>query len=178
MVFGLLAAAPDGASAPSAASRVDVTETGGVYDVAASFAVSEMPHVVMAVLTDYERIPKFMPDMEISKIVERTATGMVVEQQAVSKFMLFSKRVHLMLEVSATDGRIHFRDRCGESFSAYEGSWIISQHDTLTVVDYQLSARPTFDVPAFVLKRLLKRDSIQMIDRIKLEIAGRADRAR
>ena len=141
-----------------------------------SFAVSEPPQTVMAVLTDYERIPSYMPDMEISRVVERTAGGVVVEQQAVSRFMMFSKRVHLLLDIREDDSALRFRDRCGESFGLYEGAWIVSQHDSLTVVDYQLSARPMFEVPAFVLKRLLKRDSAELIDRIKAEISQRADR--
>lgn len=161
---------------PSGVSRVDVSESDGVYRVTATFSVNESPDVVMAVLTDYERIPKFMPDMEVSKVVERTATGAVIEQEAVSRFMLFSKRVHLLLVVSEGDGTLSFRDRSGRSFSAYEGTWTLSQHDSLTVVDYRLSATPLFEVPAFVLKRLLKRDSSVLIERIKAEIIERADR--
>ena len=161
---------------PLGAPRVGVTEAGGVYTVTAAFAVSESPQTVIAVLTDYERIPQYMPDVQISKVLERTAAGAVVEQQAVSKFMLFSKRVHLVLEVREDADAIRFRDRCGQSFTSYEGAWLISQHDSLTVVDYQLSAAPSFEVPAFVLKRLLKRDAAQLIDRIKAEIALHADR--
>jgi hypothetical protein len=71
---------------------------------------------------------------------------------------------------------IRFRDRCGKSFTSYQGGWNISQHDSLTVVDYQLKANPSFDVPAFVLKRLLQRDSALLIDRIKAEIASRDSR--
>lgn len=162
----------DSASAP----RVEVTEADGVYQVTAAFAVSEAPQTVMAVLTDFERIPKFMPDMEISRVVERNATGMVVEQQATSHFMLFSKRVHLLLTVRQDEDSLRFRDRCGKSFAIYDGAWIISQQDSVTVVDYQLTAKPMFDVPAFVLKRLLKRDSADLIERIKVEIRDRADR--
>jgi ribosome-associated toxin RatA of RatAB toxin-antitoxin module len=163
------------AADPAGVARVDVTETGGVYSVTAAFAVSYPPEAVMAVLTDYERIPAYVPDMEISKVIERTAAGMLVEQQAVSKFMMFSKRVHLLLEVREGRDTIHFSDRCGKSFSAYDGSWMVSQHDSLTVVDYQLRAKPMFEVPPFVLKRLLKRDSAQLIERIKAQIAERAN---
>ena len=160
---------------PASVSRVDVTEAGGVFQVSASFAIHQPADAVMAVLTDYERIPKYMPDMEISRVIARTQGSMVVEQQAVSKFMLFSKRVHLLLDVRQDEGTIRFSDRCGKSFSAYTGSWIVSQHDSLTVVDYHLIAKPTFEVPAFVLKRLLKRDSALLIEQIKAEITGRAD---
>lgn len=157
---------------------VTVTEADGLFTVSAAFAVTESPQSVIAVLTDYERIPRFMPDMQISKVLERTPNGAVVEQQAISRYMLFSKTVHLVLEVHESDGGIRFRDRSGKSFESYQGAWTVSQHDSLTVVDYQLSARPSFEVPSFVLKRLLKRDSADLIDRIKAEIALRENRRR
>jgi hypothetical protein len=155
--------------------RVEVTEADGVYRVSAAFAVNEPPEAVMAVLTDYARIPTYMPDVEISRVLERTRSGALIEQQAVSRFMLFSKRVHLVLDVEEGLGEVKFRDRCGKSFLAYEGAWSVSQHDSVTVIDYHLSARPSFDVPAFMLKRLLKRDASDLIDRIKAEIAVRAN---
>jgi carbon monoxide dehydrogenase subunit G len=163
---------------PIVAPAVGVTEAGGVYSVTAAFAVSEPPQTVIAVLTDYERIPRYMPDVQVSKVLERTAVGALVEQQAVSRFMLFSKVVHLLLDVREEAGAIRFRDRCGRSFVSYEGAWLISQHDSLTVVDYQLSAKPSFEVPGFVLKRLLKRDAAQLIDRIKAEITARENRSK
>jgi hypothetical protein len=163
---------------PMSASRVGVTESGGVFTVTAAFAVTEPPQTVMAVLTDYDRIPKYMPDVQVSKVLERTAAGAVVEQQAVSRFMMFTKRVHLILDVRESAGLIRFRDRSGLSFESYEGTWVVGEHDSLTVVDYQLSAKPSFEVPAFVLKRLLKRDAAELIDRIKAEITLRADRAK
>ena len=164
-------------SVPSAADQrsVTVTESGGVYHVSAAFAVTESADVVLAVLTDYERIPKYMPDMEVSRVIERTSEGALVEQQATSKFLMFSKRVHLLLDVQEGLGTVKFRDRCRKSFGIYEGEWVISQQDSLTVVDYRLSAKPSFDVPAFVLKRLLKRDAGELIDRIAAEIAARAN---
>jgi hypothetical protein len=167
-----------GASVPSAADdrRVTVTEADGVYRVVASFAVAESPDDVIAVLTDYERIPKYLPDVEVSRVIRRTPESALVEQQAVSKFMLFSKRVHLILDVREGAGTVRFSDRCGKSFAVYEGEWLVTQHDSVTVVDYALSAKPSFDVPALVLRRLLKRDAADLIDRIKEEIAARAIR--
>ena len=165
------------ASADSArVQRLDVTEAGGVYAVTASFAVTASPEEVIAVLTDYERIPEYVPDMEVSRVIERTPAGAIVEQQAVSKFLMFVKRVHLVLDVREAADSVRFTDRCRKSFAIYEGAWVISQHDSLTVVDYHLRAKPSFEVPGFVLKRLLKRDAGRLIDRIKAEITPRQDR--
>jgi hypothetical protein len=128
------------------------------------------------VLTDFERIPQFMPDVKTSQVLRRSEGVLMVEQQAAPKFMMFSKNIHLLLEVTASPGRIQFIDRCGRSFSHYEGEWTVTPRDRHAVIGYTLTARPSFDVPAFVLKRLLKRDAAVMVERLTVEIASRGNR--
>jgi carbon monoxide dehydrogenase subunit G len=156
--------------------RIEVVEGNGGYSVSAEFVVNEPAATVVSVLTDFERIPRFMPDVNVSRIVERTGNALVVEQEATAKFMMFSKKVHLVLDVNEDNGLIRFRDRCGRSFSRYQGSWTVTDEDSRSVVVYRLDAKPNFDVPAFVLKRLLKRDAATMIERLQTEIAARATR--
>jgi ribosome-associated toxin RatA of RatAB toxin-antitoxin module len=155
--------------------RIDVVENAGVFRVDASFTVAAPAQTVAKVLTDYERIPEFMPDVTTSQVLSRTDAGLVVEQEATAKFMMFSKRVHLVLDVAEDGNTIRFRDRCGKSFTTYEGAWILTETNGVTAVAYQLSAKPSFEVPGFVLKRLLKRDAGVMIDRLKAEITSRGD---
>ncbi|MBY0493409.1 MAG: SRPBCC family protein [Cyanobacteria bacterium] len=152
-----------------------MAETDGVYRVTASFTVGAAVKTVATVLTDYERIPRFMPDVKTSQVLSRTQAGVVIEQEATAKFMMFSKKVHLLLDVSENGGTIRFRDRCGKSFAIYEGAWRLTGTRGSTTVTYELSAQPKFEVPAFVLRRLLRRDAVLMIDRLIAEIADRAD---
>ena len=168
-----LAASAAGA-AESQPTSVTVHEERGVYRVAASFVTPQSSAVAHDVLTDYEAIPRFMPDVESSRIVERRATSIVVEQEAVAHVLFFSKRIRLRLEVRAEPGRIRFRDQCGQSFTSYEGTWTLSERDGHALVTYELLARPAFDVPEFLLTRLLKRDADRMIRRLQTEMAARA----
>ena len=153
---------------------VAVRESGGVYTVAASFTVRESPSFAVAALTDYGAIPRFMPEVRTSHVLERRDDRAVVEQEAVARFMMFSKRVHLVLEVQEGRDSIRFRDRCGRSFARYEGVWTIAEQAGSTSITYELAAKPTFDVPEFLLRRLLKRDASQMIEHLKAEIQARA----
>lgn len=155
-------------------STVTVREAHDVYSVTARFLVPQPPAVALAVLTDYERIPQFMPGVETSVVIERRPGRAVIEQEAVSRLMMFKKRVYLVLEVVEGPDTVQFRDRSGRSFARYEGKWRLCEGDGGTWISYELTAQPAFDVPEFVLKRLLKRDSIQMIDGLRREIAGRA----
>jgi ribosome-associated toxin RatA of RatAB toxin-antitoxin module len=156
---------------------LSVTDTGGgVYVVAARFGVPEAPAVVHAVLTDYAEIPRFMPGVRTSRVLERTDGGVRLEQEAVSKYMMFSKKVHLVLDVQEAAALIRFRDVCGRSFAVYEGSWTITPQGAGSELVYALKAKPAFGVPGMVLRKLLDRDARDMIEGLRTEIAARSVR--
>jgi len=177
MAAGLLAFAPRSA-AQTGQSEPDVTvqEARGVFVVKARFHVPQAPSVAFAVLTDYEHIPRFMSDIKTSWVLERSAGRAVVEQEGISRFMMFSKRVHLVLEIIEGGDSVRFRDRCGRSFSHYEGQWTTVARDGGTDIVYELTADPSFSVPETILKRLLRRDSGRMIESLREEMAARAAR--
>jgi ribosome-associated toxin RatA of RatAB toxin-antitoxin module len=166
-----------GSTASSQTVPVSVQGERGLYRVSAAFTTPEPAAIAHAVLTDYEQIPRFLPDVLSSRVLERDATRTVVAQEAVAKVLFFSKRVRLVLEIRETPALIAFRDRSGESFLRYEGQWTLGDDHGRTLITYQLTAQPRFDVPDFILSRLLKRDAERMIARLKAEIAARAPAA-
>jgi ribosome-associated toxin RatA of RatAB toxin-antitoxin module len=137
---------------------ISVREERGVYTVRATFEVSQPAEIAFAVLTDYEAIPRFMPNISSSVVRERAGARAVVEQEAVSRLMMFSKRVHLVLDIEEGADTLTFADRCRRSFLRYEGAWRVSEQPGRTLISYELTAQPTFDVPEFVLRRVLKRE--------------------
>ena len=156
--------------------EVVVSDERGTYRITARFTVAEPHTTVLAVLTDYDRIPSFMPDVRTSRVVDRTPTHLIVEQEAVARVMLFSRTIHLRLAVDQFPGILRFRDIGGRSFERYEGTWGISPGERGgSVITYTLTARPSFEVPGFLLKRLLRRDAREMIVRLKARIAAVPD---
>lgn len=153
--------------------QIAVREEKGVFIVSAQFEVPQTPAIVLSVLTDYERIPRFMPGVTTSVIRERSAGRALVEQEAVARMMFFSKKLHLLLDVHETEHALVFKDCAGRSFTRYEGAWRVSRLGGHTIVRYELSAKPNFDVPGFLLRRLLRRDARQMIDALRVEFAAR-----
>jgi ribosome-associated toxin RatA of RatAB toxin-antitoxin module len=162
------------ASGPPPTPDVSVREARGTYTVTARFEVPQTAGVARAVLSDYEHIPRFMPDVRTSIVSERTPGRLLVEQEAVSQFMMFSKTVHLRLEVTEDAETIRFVDRCGKSFVRYEGLWRLTPVAGGTIITYELTASPSFEVPGFILRRLLTRGSNIMIGHLRREIAARA----
>ena len=176
LAIGMHAAPLKAIDDQSSRDVVTVREERGVYFVEARFQVPQKSEVVHAVLTDYDHIPRFMPGVKRSTVLERMPGRALVEQEAVSRLLMFSKRVHIVLEIADGTDVLTFRDRCGRSFSRYEGSWHLSDRDDVTAITYQLTAEPSFDVPEFLLKRLLKRDAADMIEALRREIAERMTR--
>ena len=163
---------------PDPQQTVTVREEGGVYSVAARFHVPQTPAIAMAVLTDYEHIPAFMPGVITSTVIERAPGTVVVEQEATSRVMMFSKRVQLVLEITEGTDTLRFRDRSNRSFARYEGVWRMCEDHGGAEIVYELTAQPSFEVPNFLLKRLLKRDSGQMIEGLRREISVRSSKRR
>jgi len=158
---------------PEPQRTVTVREEHGVYFVAARFQVKQALGIALAVLTDYEQIPRFMPNVQSSIVLERSSGRAVVQQQGISRMMMFSKRVYLVLEITEKPDTLRFRDRSGTSFARYEGMWTLCEENGGTEIQYELAAQPSFGVPEFLLKRLLRRDSGEMIDALKRAIAAR-----
>lgn len=167
------AAAGEGAKPPVRVVRA----ADGVIQVDAHFLVPQAPEDVFAVLTDYDGIPRFLPDIRRSVVRTRDGRRTVVEQEAVSGVLMFSKTVHLLLEVDETAGALVFRDTCGRSFVVYRGAWRVARSGDATLVGYQLRAKPAFAVPEFLLVRLFRRDSRETIERITREIERRVKQA-
>jgi ribosome-associated toxin RatA of RatAB toxin-antitoxin module len=153
---------------------ISVVKTGGAFVVAAHFNVSAPPSVVRDVLTDYANIPRFMPSVRTSRVVDRQEAIVRVEQEAVSTYMMFSKRFHLLLDVEEGTDMIQFRDVCTSSFARYEGTWTIIADGSDTELSYKLIAEPAFSVPTFVLRKLLDRDARAMIEGLRSEISTRS----
>jgi uncharacterized membrane protein len=151
-----------------------VRQAGGEYMVSATFTVPGPARVAREVLTDYPNIPRFMPDVRSSVVVEHRDGFSRVRQEAVPQFMWFSKEISLLLDVDEGAEVLRFRDRGNTSFARYDGSWTMTARGDQTELTYQLTARPAFSVPGFVLRKLLKRDAVAMIDRLRSEIAARA----
>jgi hypothetical protein len=82
-------------------------------------------------------------------------------------------RRRLILDVEEDGEIIRFRDRCNQSLVVYDGAWTILPRGGATELTYELTARPAFSVPAFVLRKLLRRDSQIMIERLRAEIRAR-----
>jgi uncharacterized protein YndB with AHSA1/START domain len=78
---------------------VETTRRGERFDVRARAALSAPAAVVWQVLTDYERLPRFVPGLSRSKVRLREGNRVQLEQSGEASFLLFSFPIEVQLEV-------------------------------------------------------------------------------
>ena len=70
-----------------------------VFEVASSGTVKAPPEVVWKILTDYERMPEFVPDLQRSRLLSRIGNTAVIEQYGEARFLFFKRSIHLIVSV-------------------------------------------------------------------------------
>jgi ribosome-associated toxin RatA of RatAB toxin-antitoxin module len=182
IVPALSSPGPRPATAASLAPAVTVSVAQGPegLEVEGRCRLRAMPAAAWAVLTDYEGIPEFVSSMRESRVTERGSDYVLVEQAAIARFFLFSRRLKTVLRVQEEPpGRIRFEDVLGRDFSTYRGSWRIEgdpESDELEIV-YELTAKPAFGVPDGLARGAFKRAVRQLIGEVGAEIERRAKQA-
>jgi ribosome-associated toxin RatA of RatAB toxin-antitoxin module len=156
-----------------AVKRVDV-EGEQVFDVTASGTVKASPAVVWKILTDYERMPEFVPDLERTKILSRAGNKATVEQFGRARFLFFSREIHLVVQVveepaSAIDISLVTGD-----MKVYRCRWEITPVPETggTRINYNGKMVPKFYVPGMLGSNIVRRD----IERMMGAVLERLDR--
>lgn len=77
---------------------VETVRQGDVVEVRAR-ATLEAPHaVILATLTDYERLQEFVPGLHSSRVLERRGPAVVVHQQGEAGFLFFTRPIDVVVE--------------------------------------------------------------------------------
>ncbi len=89
-----------GASGLQAAgpSKVEAIRKGEFIEVRAHAIVEAPLSVIWSTLTDYERLPDFVPGLRKSKVISRQGSTVVIEQSGEARFLMFAFPIEVTLE--------------------------------------------------------------------------------
>lgn len=170
---------PGATEAPAGGSdgvTVSVTRSASGFEVEGRCVVRAPVAVAWEVLTDYDGIDGFVSSMRESRVSGRGDRHVLVEQVAIGRLFIFSRRFRATLFVEETpQTRIRFEDVLGRDFQSYHGEWRIEERADSVEISYQLAARPSFSVPDFVARGLFKRTASELLSQVKAEIERRAE---
>jgi hypothetical protein len=175
MWIGILCAA---VSAPSFAAEgvsLNLEDLGhGTYRLEGHLKVAGPPYDAWRVLTDYEHISNFVSSLRKSSVKDSSTDRLLLEQEALGKEFIFTKRIRVLLQVSEIPyKKVLFEDISHVDFAFYEGSWEILNSPAGLDIVYRLSCRRLFMVPNALAKDALKKSAEDLLAQVRAEILRR-----
>jgi ribosome-associated toxin RatA of RatAB toxin-antitoxin module len=150
-------------------------------DVSSKIFIPARPDSVWMLLTDYDHLREYVPNMVESRLLEDHGSVKLIEQVGRGRWFFFGKKARVVLEVEEHKySRLDFHVVDGD-FNVFDGSWQLYPRKGGTLLTYSLSVKPKFFVPGFVVKSVLSHDVPQKLvairDRIEsqsVQLAGAA----
>jgi ribosome-associated toxin RatA of RatAB toxin-antitoxin module len=139
-----------------------------MFEVDASGIVQAPPDKVWRILTNYEHMNEFVPDLSSCRILSRNGNEVIIEQFGTAHFLFMSKSIHLI--VRATEQPMSSIDIALVSgdMKHYESHWelFLVPETGGTRVVYTGRLVPDFYVPGFLGVKLVRADIEHMMSSV------------
>jgi ribosome-associated toxin RatA of RatAB toxin-antitoxin module len=145
-----------------------------MYEVDATGTVAAPLPKVWRILTGYDRMAEFVPDMESSKVLSRNGGEVIIEQFGVARFLFMSRTIHLIVRaVEQPMSSIDISLISGD-MKHYESRWeLVPVPETGgTKIIYHGKMLPNFYVPSLLGAKMVRSD----IERMMNAVLARLDR--
>ncbi|SHM85556.1 Ribosome association toxin PasT (RatA) of the RatAB toxin-antitoxin module [Duganella sacchari] len=145
-----------------------------MYEVDSTGTVAAALPKVWRILTGYERMSEFVPDMESCKVLSRNGNEIIIEQFGVARFLFMSKTIHLIVRaVEQPMSSIDISLISGD-MKHYESRWeLVPVPETGgTKIIYHGKLQPNFYVPGILGSKMIRGD----IERMMSAVLARIDR--
>lgn len=154
--------------------RVDGEDDGKVYQITASGTVQAAPAAVWKILTDYERMHEFVPDMQASRVLARVGGKVIVEQFGTAHLLFIRRDIHLIVQVTETPTSVIDIALVTGDMKVYHCRWeLVAVPETGgTRVLYTGTLAPKFYVPGMLGANFIRSD----IERMMSAVLTRLDR--
>lgn len=148
-------------------ARVSEDNGSKVYQIASSGTVAAAPAVVWRILTDYNRMADFVPDLTSAWVVSRTGDRVIIDQQGSVRLLFFSQPIRLRVEAhEQAPNRIDVSLVDGD-MKVYRSAWELSAvAGGGTAVRYTATIEPKFYVPGLVGASLVRKDIANMMSAV------------
>ncbi len=133
----------------------------GVRRLAAQIRTKVDLNSIWRVLTDYERLSEFIPNLAVSKLISRDGQKIQLYQVGNQKLigLNFSAEVFLELIEDRKGGALEFHLLKGD-FRRFEGAWRLKETDRKqeTSLVYELTVQGCVGMPIALIEKRLKQD--------------------
>ncbi|MEJ8847695.1 SRPBCC family protein [Variovorax rhizosphaerae] len=161
---------------------IETTGKGNLIIVDASDEMQVEARTVWDAVTDYDNLAEFIPDMRVSRVVQREGNTLLVEKQGEFRFLLFRQPVDVRMKVIESPQRRVVARAVGGNVRALLGVYAIESLPEGTVrPSYSGRLIPDFPVPPLigvpVVRRVLAKQVTAPVDEIvRRDRMARSDR--
>jgi ribosome-associated toxin RatA of RatAB toxin-antitoxin module len=152
--------------------RVEGADGGKVYRIASSGTVAAAPDVVWRILTDYNHLADYVPDVKSARVLSRRGNKVIVEQEGAASFLFFSRDIRLVVQAhEQAPNRIDVTLVDGD-MKVYRCSWELIPLDASggTRIRYEATIEPKFYVPGIVGASIVRSDVARMMKAVLLRL--------
>jgi carbon monoxide dehydrogenase subunit G len=156
---------------------IETSSQGDLITVTASAEMQVDPLTVWNVISDYDHLAEFIPDMHSSHVIQRDGDKLLVEQTGQFGFLFFQQPVEVKLAVVESPPRRIVAHAVGGNLREMEGRYALENLPTGEVrLSYSGRLVPDFPVPPIIgkmavrsvlakqfagmVKEILRRDAI------------------
>jgi ribosome-associated toxin RatA of RatAB toxin-antitoxin module len=134
------------------------------------------PQWIWAVLTDYDKLHRYIPNLTSSRQLWRRANRVGLEQVGSQQFcgLRFTARVELELEEDPAQGELRFAMRSGD-FRRFEGFWRVDSDAVSTRLLYALTVQGKPGMPIGLIEQRLQQDLASNLRGVQQEATQRAN---
>lgn len=140
--------------------RIETADQGGAITVSASADMRVQLATAWDVISDYDHLAEFIPDMRSSRVVQRDGDQVLVEQTGVLGFLFFQQAVEIRLAVTEWPPQRIVAHAVGGNLKEMTGSYTLETLPGGAIrLSYTARLRPDFAVPPLV-GTLVVRDAL------------------
>jgi len=158
---------------PALAQQISIrtAREGDLVTMSASAVMQVDPRIAWAVLTDYDHLAKFIPDMKSSRVVWREGNKLRVEQKGDVGFFFYKEPVNVTMEVLEEPPRRVTAHAIEGNIRALQTRYDLEPSDSGLKLDYTGHFEPDFVIPPLIgmplVRRLIERRFRAMVDEIQ-----------
>jgi Polyketide cyclase / dehydrase and lipid transport len=155
--------------------KVEIERVGNAVHVKASALLDAEPSTVWKTLTEYDRLPDFIPDMFLSKTLQRDGNKAVVQQNGRAGLGPFKFDFTLTLDVREEPMNAVFASALSGDFSVFESSYhLVHEGPGLIRLNYLSRIQPRSGIPPLVGVPVMQLSIQRQFDALVAQIGRRA----
>jgi carbon monoxide dehydrogenase subunit G len=139
---------------------LDINQKVWPMNLSAQIEIPASSKAVWEVLTDYDHLADFLPQIEKSHVLGRVGDRVILEQITRTQFLFFRKKIELKLSLLEKDSEEIIFFKTEGNMETFSGKWTLIKIDggRSTRLIYQLKFKPSFYVPKWVIRHALDHE--------------------